>query len=248
MTALEAFLAAYGLLAICLVLLVKSCGIPVPIPGDALLLAAAARAAQGHLVLWQAFVALLGAMLAGRVVQFSLARGPGRGVLERFGPALGLTPARLDRAVGAVRSAGPLGIGLALLTPGVQIATIAACGLANLSLRAFLPGLLLGTTADLALHFALGYLGGALLDALPAALPPPLLVLVALLAAGLAAWVVIRRRQRPGASRAEVLGAAVQGWAEATCPACLVLVGASRFEPAPLAAPTPRDRPAIRPS
>jgi hypothetical protein len=44
-------------------------------------------------------------------------------------------------------------------------------GLANVSLRTFVPGLLVGSTAFLSLHFFLGYIGGSLLAILGRILP-----------------------------------------------------------------------------
>lgn len=42
------FLDAYGLIAIFSIMLLKELGVPIPIPGDLIMLAAAARAAQGR--------------------------------------------------------------------------------------------------------------------------------------------------------------------------------------------------------
>jgi len=69
-----------------------------------------ARAAQGKLVLWQAFIALLLALVVGGFVQFWLARGPGRGLLYRFGRYIGLTSARLDAAAARVKKGGIISI------------------------------------------------------------------------------------------------------------------------------------------
>ena len=52
MEALDGFLKAYGLAAIFAVLLVKAVGVPIPVPADLIMLAAAARAAEGKLPLW----------------------------------------------------------------------------------------------------------------------------------------------------------------------------------------------------
>src|SRR6266700_3496009 len=111
MDGFEAFLETYGVAAACAVMLIKAVGVPVPIPGDVILLATAARAAEGKVVLWVAFAALLIALVGGGVVQFGLARGPARRVVTRYGHRLGLTAERLDRVAAHVRRGGPLGIG-----------------------------------------------------------------------------------------------------------------------------------------
>jgi membrane protein DedA with SNARE-associated domain len=228
----EQFLDLYGLAALFVLMLVKAIGVPIPVPADVLMLAAAARAAEGRLVLWQAFVAILAALVLGGSVQFVLARGPGRGVLYRFGRYLGLTPARLDMAAAKVQRGGPLGITVAILTPGVRAAAVAACGLAALPWRVFVPGLVLGSGLFLALHFVLGYVGAPLLKALAGSGMLP--VVLVLLVLGFGAWFVIRRRQRPAAPGAEIAAEAFEAWHEATCPACLALGAVGRLSGVPL--------------
>jgi membrane protein DedA with SNARE-associated domain len=189
--------------------------VPVPVPGDVILLATAARAAEGKLVLWIAFVGLLLALVLGGLLQFLLARGPARRLVVSYGPRVGLTAQRLERVAGLVRRGGLLGIGLAVLTPGVRSAVVPACGLAGVPLRLFLPGLALGSAIDLGLHFVIGYAGAGLLASVVA--PSPLLIIVVLAALGLLVWLVLARRR--GASRTFALRA----WAQASCPACLVV-------------------------
>ena len=89
MEGLEAFLDSYGVAAACAVMLVKAIGVPVPIPGDVILLATAARAAEGKVLLWLAFVALLLALTLGGTLQFLLARGPARNLVTRYGHRVG---------------------------------------------------------------------------------------------------------------------------------------------------------------
>jgi membrane protein DedA with SNARE-associated domain len=211
MSDLEAFLDTYGLAAACVLMLIKAVGIPIPIPGDVVLLAMAARAAEGKVLLWVAFAGLLVAITLGGWLQFSLARGPARQLVMRYGARLGLTPERLDAVARRMRQGGPLAIGLGVLTPGVRTAVIPACGLANVPLGVFLPGLLLGSAIDLALHFAIGFVGSSLLTVSPFA------VLVVLALVGLGVTLYLARRRH--ATRA----AALTAWTEATCPVCLAL-------------------------
>src|SRR5215467_5821346 len=145
MSGLESFLDTYGLAAACLVMLIKAIGIPIPIPGDVVLLAMAARAAEGKVLIWAAFVGLLVAVTLGGWLQFMLARGPARQMVLRYGARLGLTAERLESVARRVRQGGPLAIGLGILTPGLRTAVIPACGLTNMPLGLFLPGLLLGS-------------------------------------------------------------------------------------------------------
>jgi membrane protein DedA with SNARE-associated domain len=222
MDGLEAFLDSYGVAAACAIMLIKAAGVPVPIPGDVILLATAARAADGKVVLWLAFVALLLALILGGALQFYLARGPARRLVVKYGQRVGLTEERLDRVAASVRRGGLLGIGLAVLTPGVRSAVVPACGLTGIAWRLFLPGLALGSAIDLGLHFAIGYAGSGILATI--AQPSPLLVVVVLGLLGLAAWFLIARRRHAS------MAVAVNAWAQATCPVCLILGSVAPLE------------------
>src|SRR3954471_21846877 len=112
MEGLEAFLDSYGVAAACAIMLIKAAGVPIPIPGDVILLATAARAAEGKVLLWLAFATLLLALILGGTAQFLLARGPARRLVVTYGHRVGLTEARLDRVAARVRQGGLFGIGL----------------------------------------------------------------------------------------------------------------------------------------
>jgi membrane protein DedA with SNARE-associated domain len=232
MNGLDAFLTLYGLPAIFIVLLIKAIGIPLPVPADVIMLTVSTRVAAGKFVLWQAFSVVLLALVGGEVLQFLLARGPGRKVMYRFGRYLGLTAARLDAASTRVKRAGPIGIGLIILTPGVRAASVAACGIAGVRFRTFLPGLILGEASFLSLHFFVGALIAPVLAALAQMVSPTLIlaVIVLVLIAGLVAWIIIRRKQRPTATRDEVLVEAYEAWHEAACPVCLAIGAFNRLE------------------
>jgi membrane protein DedA with SNARE-associated domain len=222
MDGLEAFLDSYGVAAACAVMLIKAVGVPIPIPGDVILLATAARAAEGKVLLWFAFLALLVALTVGGTLQFLLARGPARAVVMRYGDRLGLTESRLDQVAARMRQGGPFAVGVAVLTPGLRTAVVPASGLTRLPLRIFLPGLLVGSAIDLGLHFGIGFAGSGLLALIVQ--PSPLLVIVLLAVLGLGAWLLLARRRRSTAT------SALNAWSQATCPVCLVLGGVAAFD------------------
>src|SRR6266480_2453525 len=198
MNSIDLFLVQYGLGAIFIILLVKTIGIPIPIPADLIILTAAARVAQGKLILWQAFIAILIALILGGLIQFVLARGPGRGLLSRFGRYIGLTPPRIDAAAQKIRKGGVLGLAVSLLVPGVRGGAIGASGLADLPRRRFLLGLALGSLLFLSLHFFLGYLGGSALFVLGRVLPlsTSIPLVIVLLVVVYVLWVIAVRRQK----------------------------------------------------
>jgi membrane-associated protein len=213
------FLDAYGLIAVFSIMLLKEIGIPIPIPSDLIMLGAAARAAQGRFPLIAVFLAILIPMLLGGVIQYAIAKGPGRQLVYRLGSYIGLTKERLDHAMDQVRRGGAVAVGVGLTTPGVRIAIVPASGLAEMSLAAFIPGLIVGSTFFLAWHFAIGFLGGVLLNLVTLPMPALIGIAIAVIAIGVLGWMVARRISR----RPAEMPATYAAWADASCPACVAI-------------------------
>src|SRR5258706_16291096 len=102
MDQINAFLDVYGLAALFALLLLKSLGVPIPIPNDLILMSMAIRAAEGRLIAWQAFFAGLIALVIGGTIQFIAVRAVGRGALYPYGWPGGLPAKRLDSCPGKV--------------------------------------------------------------------------------------------------------------------------------------------------
>ncbi|MFN8474990.1 MAG: VTT domain-containing protein [Anaerolineae bacterium] len=225
---LSHYVDVYGLIAIFIIMLLKEIGLPIPIPSDLLMLAAAAQAAAGRYILWQGFGIILLAMIVGALVQYMLVRSFGRPMLDRVGRYIGLPPERVDKASALMRKGGTVGIATSLTTPGVRIATVPACALAEVPIPNFLLGVLIGSGIFLALHFAIGYIGGPIISLIMnAGGMAALLVVVALAVIGLVVWLWLRRR---GKTKAEAQAATMEGvgdWLDACCPVCLA-IGAAR--------------------
>jgi membrane-associated protein len=195
-------------------------GIPIPLPFDVVLLFVGERAAAGALPLWLAVLALEVVALVGTGALFLTCRGPGNALVSRLGPRLGLTRERMARATAVIERRGRPALAIGRGTPGLRTATCVVAGASGLPPRRALPALVIGSSVFLQLHLFLGYfLGTAARDLIEAATGPAILVVVALLIAAAAFW-VIRRGRRGGA----------QAWAEAACPACLVLGAAGERE------------------
>lgn len=216
-----------GLAAVIGLLLVKEAGVPVPVPGDLLVLGAGVAATAGAIEPVSALVLIVSATIAGGLIQFRLLRGGLRvrllGVLRR----VGLSAARVERLAGPLRARGVVGVALARMTPGLRIVAIPAAALADVAPRSFAAGLAMGNGVFVTGHFVLGAVLGAPAIALARSVGPAVVALVGgLAAAGMLGWLAIRRRSRaaagPGIEIAG-LGGAAGDWADAACPACLVL-------------------------
>ncbi len=196
-----------------LLLLPMEMGIPIPIPADLVMLLVGERAAAGAFPLWAAVLAMEALAIVGSAALFVIARGPGHALIERLGPRLGLTDARLDRASALVDRRGRSALAIGRATPGLRTITVVAAGGSGVSLRRALPALAIGASVFLQLHLVLGYfLGPAASAALDAARGPAIVAVLALAGVALVVWFV-RRGRRVGA----------QAFTEAACPLCLAL-------------------------
>jgi membrane protein DedA with SNARE-associated domain len=211
-------------------LLVKEAGVPIPVPGD-LLVIGAGIAASGH-----GLEALgeLGAIIAvgyvGGGVQFGLVRGTLRRPLLAILARVGVPAARLDALADWLRKHGARGVAVARMTPGLRVGAIAASGMAALRFPVFMRGLAAGNAIFVGGHFVLGIAIGApalriLNDA--GGLVPAAVLALFVAALGAVAWRRLRRRRRtalaaPGQESRQA-GDAFGDWADAACPACLAL-------------------------
>jgi len=212
-------LAGLGLLGLFGVLFLKEMGVPIPFPGDLLVLGAGVAAANGDLDPGMTLGAILLAGFLGGSVQFVVLRGGLRRPLLALLDRLGLRRARVEREAERLRARGVGGVALSRATPGVRVVAIAASALAALPFTSFLAGLVIGNTFFVGLHFLLGLVVGAPALQIMAGLGVGLTAVgVALTGLGLAAWWLLRRRR--AAARTQDV---VTDWADATCPICLTL-------------------------
>ena len=211
-----------ALLAIVGLILIKEAGVPVPVPGDLVVIGAGVAAGRGALDSAVALVAIVIASLAGGIVQYGLLRSIARPallrVLGRFGSA-----ERVDKQTERLRRGGARSVAVARSTPGVRIVAIAASALAGIPAVAFVAGLAIGNALFISAHFALGYLVGDPVVALVGgALGPLAIAAVGLAVIGGIGWLVISRLR---GRRAVSPLPAVAAWADACCQACLTLAG-----------------------
>lgn len=217
-------LAIAGLAAL---LLVKEAGVPIPVPGDLLVIGAGVALAGDPSLAVAVLLVILAVGYVGGSVQFVLARRILRRPLLATLERVGVGEARVEALSARLRRSGARGVALARLTPGVRIAAIVAAGLAAIPYATFLAGLVAGNGVFVAGHFVLGYaLGASATELIGRAGGIGLVIVVggALALVGAIGWAVLRRSRRP-ITRGE---ATIADWTDAACPACLA-VTAARF-------------------
>jgi len=112
-------------------LLVKEGGVPIPVPGDLLVIGAGVALAGDPPLALVALVVILLAGYLGGSAQFFLVRRVLRRPLLSILAAAGVRRERVDALAARLRRSGARGVALARMTPGVRIATVAAAGLDN---------------------------------------------------------------------------------------------------------------------
>jgi membrane-associated protein len=197
-------------------LLVKEAGLPVPVPGDLLVIGAGVALAGNPPLAIGVLLVILTVGYLGGSAQFLLARRVLRRPLLATLARVGVGESRVEALSGRLRRSGARGVAVARMTPGVRIAAIVAAGLAAIPFGSFLAGLIAGNGVFVTGHFALGYvLGASATEAIGRIGVAGLIVVgIALALAGAVAWLVLRRRRA---------AAAIGDWTDAACPACLAL-------------------------
>jgi len=215
------------ILAIAGLILVKEAGVPIPVPGDLVVIGAGVAANRGGLDPLAALFAIVVASIAGGLVQYGLVRSVARPLLLRLLARLGSAD-RVDRQTERLRRGGARSVALARSTPGVRIVAIAASALAGVPTLAFVAGLAIGNALFIGAHFGLGFvLGPPVVAIVGGALGTLAVAIVALAIIGGVGWVALGRRR--GRRATSPLRTAIS-WSDACCPACLTaaaLVGGS---------------------
>jgi membrane protein DedA with SNARE-associated domain len=214
---------AVPLLAIAGLILLKESGVPVPVPGDVVVLGAGVAASRGDLEPGLALAALIVASVVGGAIQFSLFRSVARPAVLRLLARIGST-GRVETQAERLRRRGARGVAVARVTPGLRIVAIAASALAGIPAGAFVIGLAAGNGVFIAAHFGLGYLlGEPVLTVVGGALGPIAILGIALAVVGAAGWLVLSRRRRAGRIEPRTAIVTALAWTDACCPACLAL-------------------------
>lgn len=104
MQEIQHYVAAYGSLAVFIVIYLESMG--APLPGETLVVATSALAASGTINLTVALIAIFCGAVLGDSTGYAIGHYGGSRLLRRFGSYVKLTPERLDRLEGMFKRRG----------------------------------------------------------------------------------------------------------------------------------------------
>ena len=154
----EGTLKSWGYLAVAVALLVENFGIP--LPGEAILVAAALYAGTGRLNIFLVFLVATVASVAGACIGYWIGARGGRRLLERYGKAVRLTPERIDRVEAFFDRRGGWLIVFGRYIEGVRQFLSIVVGMSEMSFKRFLFFTTIGAALWCATWCGIGYFAG----------------------------------------------------------------------------------------
>lgn len=181
-----------------LVIFAEELGIPLPAPGDAAITYGGYLTTTGAIPYPLAYVAVISAATTGSFCLYALSRRFGHPFLVRFGPYVGLTAERMERAERAFSRWGPWAIIIGRHVPGMRIVLSAFAGVFEFSPRIFVLCVLVSSSIWAAIFLELGRLLGRNSRYLFRLVPVHLLPLaIGLLVVVWIGWLAYDHRWRP---------------------------------------------------
>jgi len=150
--------ARYGYFVVFFGVLLENAGIPVP--GETILLAAAALSRFGHLSIVSVVIVAITAAVLGDNIGFYIGRRGGRLLLERKGRLFGLTPARLAQFDGFFDRHGAKTVFIARFVTGLRVVGAILAGASTMAWSHFLIFNAAGAVAWATTFGTVGYLLG----------------------------------------------------------------------------------------
>ncbi|HEV8193137.1 MAG TPA: DedA family protein [Ktedonobacterales bacterium] len=196
-------------------ILVEEAGIPLPVPGDTLVMLSASKPHQGPFYPFLVIAISSVAVFFGSNVLYFMTRRGGRPLLDKYGKYIHLNQQRVARIEGWFRRHGPPAIIFGRLIPGLRIPTTVMAGLSNVPYSVYAPTDAVAAVVWSAVFYWAGALIYRQLDLLAGVLSgiADLLsiwvilgLLAAILLAGSGTWHIqrrVRRRRRQKAEEAE---------------------------------------------
>ena len=187
------FIAAYGLVAVFVLMTFESCG--VPFPSEVVMPTAGVLAATGHMNLWAAILAGAIANLTGSLIAYGLAARFGEPLLLGPGRYIGIRRHHLEIADGWFRRWGLWAVFFGRVLPVIRTYISFPAGLARVDLPRFSILTFVGALPWCAALALAGYVLGQNYDRVSGPVQTVAIVIALLVAAGLVVWYVRGRRE-----------------------------------------------------
>lgn len=185
--------------ALFLFLLVEEAGVPLPAPGDVLILLAGYRASEGRMDVLEAALVVIFAVQAGSTFLYLLSRRLGHLILFKFGRFIQLDQPKLDRMERWIQHRGPIMVIVGRMTPGLRTPTSVMSGIFEIPFHKFLFFTTIAAVAWAVLWLSLGFFFGSSLLPVTSSMHSPMLYLgigaVVLLMGGVSYYRRLRRKK-----------------------------------------------------
>jgi membrane protein DedA with SNARE-associated domain len=191
--ALSNFVASYGLLAVLVLMVVESCGLP--FPSEVTMPVAGLLAAAGHLNVVAVIVTGAFANLIGSLIAYWLAARFGEPLLLGPGRYAGIRRHHLELADGWFQRWGLWAVFFGRMLPVIRTYISFPAGLARVDLARFAILTFAGALPWCAALTLVGYVFGRSYDRISGPIEKAAIVIALLVALGLVAWYVRGRRE-----------------------------------------------------
>ncbi len=124
--------------ALFLLLLIEEAGVPLPAPGDIVIMLAGYRASMGEMGVMEAAIAVTLAVQFGSVILYTISRRFGHTVLFKYGRLVHLDQAKLSKVEGWIQRHGAIMVLVGRLTPGLRTPTSIMAGAFEIPLYKFM--------------------------------------------------------------------------------------------------------------
>ncbi len=124
--------------ALFLLLLVEEAGVPLPAPGDVVIMFSGYRASMGEMGIVEAAVAVTLAVQMGSTILYMLSRRVGHSILYKYGRFIHLDEGKLQKVERWIVQHGPVMVLVGRLTPGLRTPTSIMAGVFEIPFRSFL--------------------------------------------------------------------------------------------------------------
>ena len=146
--------------ALFLLLLIEEAGVPLPAPGDVVIMFAGYRASMGEMGILEAAIAVTLAVQLGSTVLYTISRKVGHSLLFKYGRFVHLDEKKLEKVEGWIVRHGPVMVLVGRLTPGLRTPTSIMAGVFEVPFRHFFAYATLAALAWSGFWLASGYFFG----------------------------------------------------------------------------------------
>jgi membrane protein DedA with SNARE-associated domain len=154
------YVMTYGLAALFIIIAIEEAGVPLPLPGDLLIVFFGYQARQGEANPFWIFFCVIVATTLGASVLYGIGHRGGRPLVKRYGHYIRLDRKRLRRIEGEFHRHGIWTIVLGRLIPGFRVYISVIAGVCGFPPRLFVASIVLASTLWVLIYFAIGYLFG----------------------------------------------------------------------------------------